>query len=109
MTRYQNAEFIPAFLFLPETVLNRCPQELHLPRTVFSFFHDRDVIKVVESDLFIELMMDGYAFLVWPYLGVRGYMESYSDYDPVYIIAHSAHFWVQELTDKRQKRKFECS
>ena len=100
MTRYQNAEFIPAFLFLPETVLNRCPQEVHLPRTVFSFFHDRDVIKVVESDLFIELMMDGYAFLVWPYLGVRGYMESYSGYDPVYIIAHSAHFWVQELTDK---------
>ena len=57
LTRYQNAEFIPAFLFLPETVLNRCPQELHLPRTVFSFFHDRDVIKVVESDLFIELMI----------------------------------------------------
>ena len=50
--------------------------------------------------LFIELMMDGYAFLVWPYLGIRGYMESYSGYDPVYIIAHSAHFWVQELTDK---------
>ena len=44
-------------------MLNRCPQELHLPRTVFSFFHDRDVIRVVESNLFIELMMDAYAFV----------------------------------------------
>ena len=101
VTRYRNAEYIPAYLFLSESVLNRCPQELHLPRTVFSFFHDRDVIRVVESNLFIELMMDAYAFLVWPYLGVRGYMESYSGYDPVYIIAHSPGFWVQELTDER--------
>jgi hypothetical protein len=101
VTRYRNAEYIPAYLFLPESVLNRCPQELHLPRIVFSFFHDRDVIRVVESNLFIELMMDAYAFLVWPYLGVRGYMESYSGYDPVYIIAHSPGFWVQELTDER--------
>ena len=101
VTRYRNAEYIPAYLFLPESVLNRCPQELHLQRTVFSFFHDRDVIRVVESNLFIELMMDAYAFLVWPHLGVRGYMESYSGYDPVYIIAHSPCFWVQELTDER--------
>ena len=67
---------------------------------MFSFFHDRDVIRVVESDLFVALMMDAYAYLVWPYLGVRGYMESYSGYDPVYIIAHSAGFWVQALTDE---------
>ena len=99
VTPYKNAEYIPAYLFLPAAILDRCPQELQLPRTVASYFHDWNVISVVESDLFIELIMDGFAHLVWPYLGVSGYMENYSGYDPVYIIAHSPAFWVQTLQD----------
>lgn len=100
VTPYKNAEYIPAYLFLPAAILDRCPQELHLPRTVASYFHDWNVISTVESDLFIELIMDGFAHLVWPYLGVSGYMENYSGYDPVYIIAHSPAFWVQTLQDE---------
>ena len=100
VTPYKNAEYIPAYLFLPAAILDRCPQELQLPRTVASYFHDRNVISTVESDLFIELIMDGFAHLVWPYLGVSGYMENYSGYDPVYIIAHSPAFWVQTLQDE---------
>ena len=38
-----------------------------------SYFHDRNVISTVESDLFIELIMDGFVHLVWPYLGVPDY------------------------------------
>ena len=100
VTPYKNAEYIPAYLFLPAAILERCPQELQLPRTVASYFHDWNVISTVESDLFIELIMDGFAHLVWPYLGVSGYMENYSGYDPVYIIAHSPAFWVQTLQDE---------
>ena len=100
VTPYKNAEYIPAYLFLPAAILDRCPQELQLPRTVASYFHDWNVISTVESDLFIELIMDGFAHIVWPYLGVSGYMENYSGYDPVYIIAHSPAFWVQTLQDE---------
>ena len=99
-TPYKNSEYIPAYLFLPAAILDRCPQELQLPRTVRSYFHDRNVISSVESDLFTELIIDGYAYLVWPYLGVPGYMENYSGFDPVYIIAHSPAFWVQTLQDE---------
>ena len=101
ITPYKNSEYIPAYLFLPAAVLDRCPQKLRLPRTVWSFFHDWDVISVVESNLFVELMMDGYAWLVWPYLGVKGYMENYSGYDPVYILAHSPAFWIQTMQDEK--------
>ena len=55
-TPYKNSEYIPAYLFLPAAILDRCPQELHLPRTVRSYFHDRNVISTVESDLFTELI-----------------------------------------------------
>ncbi len=62
-TPYKNSEYIPAYLFLPAAILDRCPQELQLPRTVRSYFHDRNVISTVESDLFIELIIDGYAYV----------------------------------------------
>ena len=59
-------------------------KDLQLPRIVAYYFHDWNVISVVESYLLIELIMDGFAHLVWPYLVVSWYMENYSGYDPVY-------------------------
>lgn len=100
VTPYKNSEYIPAYLLLPKVILDQCPQDLRLPRTVRSYIRDRAVIAAVESDLFIELIIDAYAFLVWPYLGVSGYMENYSGYDPVYIIAHSPAFWIQTMQDE---------
>ena len=67
----------------------------------YQVFRDWNAIATVESDLFRQLMMDGYAHLVWPYMmGAETPREAYSGYDPAWILAHSAGFWVQELTDK---------
>ena len=78
ITPYRNSEYITAYLLLPEVILERCPSALHLPRKASSYFLDWDVIEVVESDLFLLLIIDAYAYLVWPYLGVKGFMEAYS-------------------------------
>ena len=101
VSAYRNAEFIPAYLIIPESALSRCPKELWLPRTVRSFFFNWDVIDVVESDLFLELIIDAFAYLTWPYLGINDYMENYSGYDPVWDIAHNPTFWIQTMTDLR--------
>lgn len=101
ISAYRNAEFIPAYLIIPESSLSRCPKELWLPRTVRSYFFNWDVIDVVESDLFLELIIDAYAYLTWPYLGINDYMENYSGYDPVWDIAHNPTFWIQTMTDLR--------
>ena len=101
VSAYRNAEFIPAYLIIPESSLSRCPKELWLPRTVRSFFFNWDVIDVVESDLFLELIIDAFAYLTWPYLGINDYMENYSGYDPVWDIAHNPTFWIQTMTDLR--------
>ena len=100
VTPYKNSEYIPAFYFIPKEAMTKLPKELReLPRNPWFIFRDWDAIKIVESDLFLELMMDGYACLTWPYLGVAGDMEAYSGYDPAYAIAHSCGIWVETMTN----------
>ena len=100
VTPYKNSEYIPAFYFIPKEAMTKLPKELReLPRNPWFIFRDWDAIKIVESDLFLELMMDGYACLTWPYLGIGGDMEAYSGYDPAYAIAHSCGIWVETMTN----------
>ena len=100
VTPYKNSGYIPAFYFIPKEAMTKLPKELReLPRNPWFIFRDWDAIKIVESDLFLELMMDGYACLTWPYLGIGGDMEAYSGYDPAYAIAHSCGIWVETMTN----------
>jgi len=100
ITPYRNAEFIPAYLFIPEEIIQKCPQEINrLPRQVGDFFRDWSVIEIIESDPFLELIIDAYAYMVWPYMGVGGSMERFSGYEPAWIFAHSPAYWVQGLMD----------
>ena len=99
-TPYRNAEFIPAYLFIPEEIIQKCPQEIkRLPRQVGRFFRDWNTIEIIESDLFLELIIDAYASMVWPYMGVGGSMERFSGYEPAWIFAHSPAYWIQGLMD----------
>ena len=100
VTPYKNSEMIPAFYFIPKEFLDKCPKELQdLPRHPWKMFHNWEAIRVVESDLFIELMMDAYAYMVWPYLDMGKDMEVYSGYDPAWMIAHSFGPWAQTMMD----------
>lgn len=102
ITPYRNAEFIPAYLFIPEEIIQKCPQEIkRLPRLVGHLFNDWSAIEIIESDLFLELIIDAFASMVWPYMGVEGNMERFSGYEPAWILAHSPGYWVQTLTDER--------
>lgn len=60
-----------------------------------------NTITLIESDLFLNLIIDAYAFMVWPFMGLGTKREIYSGYEPSWILAHSAGYWVQELTDER--------
>ncbi len=95
---YQNAEFIPAFLMIPKVLLDRTNQEMiTLRRTPRALFTDLETMQRVESDNFLQVIIDTYAFLAWPYMGIHGKMEDYSGYDPFWIIAHVAPLWINAL------------
>ena len=99
-TEYRNARLIPAFLMIPEELLRRCGEALYeLPRTRAALLGDRSVIRQVESDLFLECIVDAYAYMAWPHMGLKGRLEDYSGYNPCWKVAHAPSLWIDELTD----------
>lgn len=100
LLEFRNAQFIPAFYFIPESFLLKCGQELcSIPRDFNQLMIDEDAIRLVTSDLFLECIVDCYAYMAWPYLCPDiPYMEIFSGYSPAWIIAHSCVIWIDELT-----------
>ena len=101
ITPFRNAEYLSAYYFIPKRILEQCGKELNsIPRNPQKLIRDYNAVAVVESDLFIQLMMDAYAYMVWPYMCPGEYMEVYSGYDPAWIFAHSPAYWVQEMLEE---------
>lgn len=99
---FRNAEYLPAYYFIPQSVLAQCGTELSgIPRNPRKLISDWDAIATVENDLFRLLIIDAYAFMVWPFLCPGVKREIYSGYEPSWIFAHSPAYWVQELQDMR--------
>lgn len=102
ITPFQNAEFIPAYYFIPKSILTPCGAELNsIPRNPRKLLHDWNAIATVESDLFNLLIIDAYAFMVWPFMGLGAKREIYSGYEPSWIFAHSPAYWIQEMLDEQ--------
>ena len=101
LRRMINAEYLPAFYFLPQEILQARKDLWNLPRNPNEILRDWNLIALVESDMFLELIIDGYAYLVWRHMGVRGKMEQYSGHDPFWRFAHSAGVWIEELVNQK--------
>ena len=100
-TPFRNSEYIPFYYFIPKSILQKCGAELNsIPRNPRMIFSNREACEFIESDLFLLLIIDATAYMVWPYMGYSEYMEVYSGYDPAWILAHSPGYWVQELIDE---------
>ena len=97
-----NGEYLSAYYFFPEELLLKCGYELSsIPRVPGRAIHEKCSRDVIESDLFLLLMIDGFCHLVWPYMGIKGPREIYSGHEPAYVLAHSPSFWVGELLDRK--------
>lgn len=83
ITPFRNAEYISAFYFIPKSILDKCGEEISsIPRNPRKLLQDRRAIEIVESDLFKLVIIDAYAFMVWPFMGLSAKREIYSGYEP---------------------------
>lgn len=102
VTPLKNGEYLPAYYFIPQEILDKCGRELNaIPRLPHLAIRDWNSISLIESDLFLNLIIDAYAFMVWPYMGLGAKREIYSGYEPSWILAHSAAYWVGALTEAK--------
>ena len=95
----RNSTLLPAYYLIPEEILKKCGQELYsLPRFFSLLLLDHEAIRTMESDLFINCIIDSYAYMVWPYLRPDiPYMEIFSGHEPSWKLAHAPSIWISEL------------
>jgi len=99
---YRNSEFIPLFYVFPKNMLRAAGKIfLEVPRKPVYLFGDRKWIDFVESDLFLEFIIDATAFIVRQFMGSDAAKEIYSGYEPSWILAHATQYWVEGLTEER--------
>lgn len=96
----KNAEYLPAFFLIPEEIRKKCGKELEfIPREISKLWKDRRAHDVIESDHFLLAIIDAYAYMVWPFISPDTIkMETYSGYDPIWKIAHTPYYWINEMT-----------
>lgn len=101
ITPFRNAEYISAFYFIPKSILDMCGEEINsIPRNPRKLLQDRRAIEIVESDLFKLVIIDAYAFMVWPFMGLSAKREIYSGYEPSWRYAHAASIWIKGMEDE---------
>ena len=75
---YFNSQFLPIFYRIPKEILEVRGKELMwIPRTPASAYYDAEVIRFVESDIFLNGLINCVAYMIWPYLNVSPKMEVY--------------------------------
>lgn len=96
----KHSPYLPAYYFIPKELLDRCPEPLRkIPRCLGKLIRDEEAVATLESDLFENLMMDAFAFMVWPFMGRREYMQIWSGYDSLWLFAHDCDTWITGLTE----------
>ena len=98
---YRNSEFIPLFYLFPKEMLEEAGEIfLEVPRNPNFVFFDRKWIEFVESDMFLQFIIDATAYIVWPFMGLGAAREIYSGYEPSWKFAHAPHYWLEGLIEE---------
>ena len=101
ISAYRNSEFIPLFYVFPKEMLEKAGKIfLEVPRNPLLLFLDRKWIDFVESDLFLQFIIDATAYIVWPFMGLGVAREIYSGYEPSWKFAHAPHYWLEGLIEE---------
>lgn len=98
---YRNSEYIPLFYMFPYEMLESAGQVfLDIPRTPYELFLNRKWIEFIESDLFLNFIIDATAYIVWPFMGLGAAREIYSGYEPSWRFAHATQYWLEGFIEE---------
>jgi hypothetical protein len=98
IVEFSNSEFLPLFYLFPTDLLRKeCPSLADMPRSVHGIFTQKEWVNKITSDYFLETICDLTACYVWPAFGISTYIECFSGYDPIWMLAHATGIWEQAL------------
>ena len=67
-----NLSWITLFYALPKELVEKRPAYLGLPRNVHHLLNSKEHCKLIQSDAFLELVWDCYAWAAWQFFQVPG-------------------------------------
>ena len=67
-----NLSWITLFYALPKELVEKRPAYLELPRNIHQLLHSEEHRKLIESEVFLELVWDCYAWSAWQFFQVPG-------------------------------------
>jgi len=83
--------------FLPEDLIVKCPTLNSLPRKVREVVYDENMLAILESNQFLNEIMDAAAALAFPHFGFGGWKEHYTGYCPVWQLSYALPLWAKLL------------
>lgn len=74
-----NLSWLTLFYALPKELVQKRPAFLELPRNIHRLFESDEYMKMIQTDTFLELVWDCYAWAAWQFFQVPGKNGVYSD------------------------------
>lgn len=92
-----NLRYLPLVYLIPVELMSRCPTLMKIPRNPYQVLQSNDWLDFIDSDPFLDEIMDAVAALVFPYFGFRGWKEHYTGYFPVWRLSYSMPLWAKAV------------
>jgi hypothetical protein len=83
--------------FIPRELIAKCPTLRKLPRKIREIMQSEPLKAVVESDQFLNEIMDVSAAMAFRHFGFSGWKEHYSGFSPVWKLSYSLPLWAKLL------------
>ena len=84
-----NLRYLPLVYLLPEELMARCPTLMKIPRNPYQVLQSNEWLDLIDSDQFLDEIMDAVSSLVFPFFGFRGWKEHYTGDFPVWRLSYS--------------------
>ena len=91
--RDNNLNFLPLVYLLPLDLTSRCPTLMKIPRNPHQVFRSEELLALIDSDAFLNEVMDAVSLLAFPHFGFRGWKENYTGYFPVWKLSYLLQEW----------------
>ena len=87
--------YLPLVYMLPHDLLIRCPILRKLPRSMGELNASPEWAEVIQSDTFLNEVMDAVASLAVPHFGFGGWKEHYTGWCPIWRLSYSLPLWAK--------------
>lgn len=89
--------YLPMVYFLPQELLSKCPTLSKLPRNLAALSALQSALALLQSDNYLEEIMDASAALAFPHFGFPGWKEHYTGHFPVWRLSYAMPLWAKGI------------